>query len=171
MDRLSQAYGHLLWGLAIVAAALIGIMLVGIAADVFLRNVLVSGIRGIVEYTEFGLYLSVILAAPWLLNRGQHIRADLLGQFGPRPLLRVVDVLADALGLAVSAIVAWYALQSAIESYAIGSVVRRTVEIPEWMLIVPLAVAMLLLCGEFVFRLHRSIMHPDARHDDVRSMA
>jgi TRAP-type transport system small permease protein len=171
MDRLWRAYGRLLQVFALASAGLIALMLVGITLDVFLRNLLVTGIRGIVEYTEFGLYLATVLAAPWLLHAGQHIRADLLGQFGAGAWLRVVDSLADALGVAVTLVVGWYALQSAIESYAIGSVVRRTVEIPEWMLIAPLVLALALLFGEFVFRLRWSVTHPGERRQDARSIA
>jgi TRAP-type transport system small permease protein len=171
VERLWRAYGALLQIFAFLAAGLIAVMLAAITVDVLLRNILVTGIRGIIEYTEFGLYLATILAAPWLLHQGQHIRADLLGQFGSGAWLNVADALADALGIAVSLAVGWYALQSAIESYAIGSMVRRTVEMPEWMLMAPLVLAMALLLGEFIFRLDRSIRRPGERRDDARSIA
>jgi TRAP-type C4-dicarboxylate transport system permease small subunit len=170
-DRLWRAYGLLLRTLAMVAAGLVALMLVGIAVDVFLRNLFVSGIRGVVEYTEFGLYLSVILVAPWLLHQGQHIRADLLGQFGSGAWLRVVDALAEATGLVVSLIVFWYALWSTIDSYSIGSMVRKAVSFPEWLLIAPLVGVMALLVVEFAFRLRRCLTQSTGRHEDVRSVA
>lgn len=151
--QLRRLYGRLLRLLALLSAGVIAAMLVGVTADVLLRNLFVSGILGIVEYTEFGLYLSGILAAPWLLHTGQHIKADLVTQFASAPVTRVADVLTDVLGLAVSLVVGWYALQATIESRAAGSVVRRTVDIPEWLLIAPLGIIMMLLAGEFMIRL------------------
>jgi TRAP-type transport system small permease protein len=169
MERLGRGYGAILQGLAGLAAGLVALMLLGVTADVLLRNLLTSGIRGIVEYTEFGLYLATVLAAPWLLRQGQHIRADLLGQFASGASLKAIDALSDALGLGVSAVVGWYALQSAIESYRLGSVLRRTVEIPEWLLVAPLALSMALLCGEFGVRLRRTLA--GQRQADTRSAA
>jgi hypothetical protein len=88
------------------AAALVALMLVGVTLDVILRNVLVTGIPGIVEYTGVGLYLATVFAAPWLLHRGQHIRADLLGQWATGAWLKAVDALGDLIGLLVSLVVA-----------------------------------------------------------------
>lgn len=167
--RLRTLYGRLLECFALMAAGLVGAMLVGVTGDVLLRNLLVSGILGIVEYTEFGLYLSGILAAPWLLREGQHIKADLITQFASGPLAVGAEILSDVLGLAVSLTVGWYALQATLESRALGSVVRRTVEIQEWWLIAPLAIVMMLLAGEFLIRLARAL--GTARADGVRAEA
>ena len=168
---LAHFYAHLLRGLAMVAAALVALMLVGVTLDVVLRNVLVTGIRGIVEYTEFGLYLATVLAAPWLLHQGQHIRADVLGQWTSGPWLKAVDLFGDLVCLAVSLVVGWYALQSALESQALGSMVRRTVEFPEWWLIALLPVVMTLLAIEFALRLRGTLSSSGARQQDARSVA
>jgi TRAP-type C4-dicarboxylate transport system permease small subunit len=157
LRSLDRVYGRLQEGLAVLAAAILAVMLLGVTADVILRNVLVAGIRGVVEYTEFGLYLSGVLAAPWLLRQGQHIRADLISQFGPANLAHLLDVISEALGFLVTSVIGWYAAVSARESHAIGSAVRRTVEIPEWWLIAPLAFVMALLAGEFLLRLVHAV--------------
>jgi TRAP-type transport system small permease protein len=168
---LARAYDGLLWALAATAAGLIGAMLLGITLDVALRNLLVTGINGIVEYTEFGLYLSTVLAAPWLLRQGQHIRADLLGPWLKGAPLRLLDAAADLLGVGVSLVVAWYALATARESFALGSLVRRTVEFPEWWLIAPLPPVMLLLALEFLRRLALTLTAPGARPSDARAVS
>jgi TRAP-type C4-dicarboxylate transport system permease small subunit len=170
-EPVMRVYGRLLRGFAIGAAAIVALMLVGVTLDVLLRNVLVTGVHGIVEYTEFGLYLATVLAAPWLLHQGHHIRADVMGQWATGVWLKVIDIFADAVGLAVCIVVGWYALQSALESHALGSLVRRTVEFPEWWLIAPLPPVMALLAVEFALRLGRTLTSPSARHQDARSAA
>lgn len=132
-------------------------MLLAITADVLLRNIFVTGIRGIVEYTEYGLYLATVLAAPALLRSGQHIRVDLLGQFGSGAILKIVDVFSDLLGLVTTFVVGWYAVKSTIDSYMVGSVIRRTIDIAEWVFIAPLDLSLVLLFGEFGFRLIDSL--------------
>jgi TRAP-type C4-dicarboxylate transport system permease small subunit len=171
LDRAWRGLGLLLHGVALVGALVLAAMLVGIAADVVLRNAAGSGVRGIVEYTEFGLYLSTVLAAPWLLHRGSHIRADILTTVLPPRAANVVDALGDALGAAVCAAVGWYAFRAMEQSRGLGSMVRRTVTFPEWWLSAPLVPAMALLALVFLLRLARVVARPGERREDARSIA
>ena len=81
MQQLEEGFGHLLTALAMVAAALLLGMVLIISADVLLRNVpLVPGMMGVDwanQVSESMLMLITMLAAPWLLRRGQHIRVDI----------------------------------------------------------------------------------------------
>lgn len=164
-DRVSRAYGVLLAAPAAVAGLLVLAMVLLVTASVAMRAVTGAEIAGSVELTEIGLYLSAILAAPWLLHRGQHIRADLLGPALPPGPARVLEALADLLGLAVCLVLAWVSYGAAAQSAAIGGVVRRTVTYPEWWLAAPLPLCFALLAGEFVLRLLRP------RRDEARSVA
>jgi TRAP-type C4-dicarboxylate transport system permease small subunit len=156
-ERFYNAYGIALSGGAVLSSVILGITLVMVTLDVLLRNLFVSGILGVIEYTEMGLYVATVLTAPWLLREGQHIKVDLLSQFGPEPLARIADVLSDILGLVVMAIVGWYAFLSMRDSYLAGSVMRRSINFPEWLLLLPLVISMALLAGEFLLHLCLSI--------------
>ena len=63
-------------------------MMVIICADVVLRNVPIPGLpRGVAwsnEISELLLYLITMLAAPWLLREGRHIRVDIVLRAMPR---------------------------------------------------------------------------------------
>src|SRR6476660_43593 len=91
-ERFYSAYGIVLTGGAVLSAVILGITLVMVTLDVILRNMFVTGILGVIEYTEMGLYVATVLTAPWLLRAGQHIKVDLLSQFGPESVARVADV-------------------------------------------------------------------------------
>ena len=78
MKRLSFAFGRLFDALAFIAALILLAMVLIVTADIVLRNLTRGGISWANEVTEYALYLITLLAAPWLLRRGQHVRLDIL---------------------------------------------------------------------------------------------
>ncbi len=145
MDRLSHAYGRILDGLMLVACLLLLAMTLLIGADVVTRNVGLGGIAWSGEVSEDILYLLTLLAAPWLLRQGQHIRVDIL--------LRAAagkDRLARSSGSAIS----WGSPARSISSGTAGrcsppatsrgAITIKTLVTPEWWLLAPLPVAFLL---------------------------
>ncbi|MEO5883393.1 MAG: TRAP transporter small permease subunit, partial [Caldimonas sp.] len=80
--RLEAQFGTLLEALALVASLALLAMMAIICGDVLTRNVAMPGLpRGIAwsnEISELLLYLMTLLAAPWLLREGRHIRVDIL---------------------------------------------------------------------------------------------
>lgn len=172
LARASRAYGRLLAAPAAVAGALVLAMVLLITASVAQRAVTGAEIRGAVELSEIGLYLSAVLAAPWLLHKGQHIRADLLGPALPAGPARLLEAASDLLGLLVCLVLAWVAWGAVAQSAATGGLVRRTVTYPEWWLSAPLPAIFALLAGEFALRLLRVLRDPAApARDEARSVA
>src|SRR5579863_7109977 len=82
MKSMSDFYGSLLEKLFLTACGVLFLMMLMICADVLLRNVpLVPSLHGLSwadETSEYMLYLITMLAAPWLLRQGRHIRIDIL---------------------------------------------------------------------------------------------
>ncbi len=170
--RGARLYGLLLAAPAAVAGALVLGMVLLITASIAQRALTGAEIAGTVELTEIGLYLSTVLAAPWLLHQGQHIRVDLLGSALPRGPARLLEAASDLLGLAVCLVLFWVSWNAAAQSAATGALVRRTLTYPEWWLIAPLPLCFALLAGEFVLRLLRLVTDPTApRRDETRSVA
>jgi TRAP-type C4-dicarboxylate transport system permease small subunit len=159
MDRLSSLYGKLLEALALLACALLFLMMLMICADVLLRNVRLSEtVRGLAwsnEVSEAMLYLVTMLAAPWLLRRGQHIRIDILLRALPDKVAWYCEWACDVLALGCCAVMVWYGTQMAAASKAAGSLSIKTLVTPEWWLLAPLPVAFGLLAIEIGFRMRR----------------
>ena len=76
-----------------------------ICADVLTRNVAVPGLpRGVAwsnEVSELLLYAITLLAAPWLLREGRHIRVDIVLRALPKRAAYACEWIADVLGLVV----------------------------------------------------------------------
>ena len=101
--RLEARFGALLESLALVAGLALLAMVAIICGDVLTRNVAIPGLpRGIAwsnEISELLLYAMTLLAAPWLLREGRHIRVDILLRALPPRAAYACEWIADVLGL------------------------------------------------------------------------
>ena len=155
MDRLSRHYGRLLDGLMFLACLLLLAMTLIISTDVVSRNAGAGGIPWSSEVSEDILYLLTMLASPWLLRQGQHIRVDILLRALPPRVGWVLDWFGDLLGLACSLYFVWYGCKVLHASHQAGAISIKTLITPEWWMLAPLPVAFLLLAIEFIFRMYR----------------
>ena len=175
MSAAEAAYGRLIEALAVVASLLLLAMMLLICADVFTRNVPVPGLPlGIAwsnEVSELILYLITLLAAPWLLRGGRHIRVDIVLRVLPRRIAYACEWIADVLGLACCAWMVWYGTAAAGRSLVAGSLSIKTLVMPEWWFLVPLPLCFLLLAIEFGFRMRRLRAAEVGPRDDAVSAA
>jgi len=173
--RLEARYGRFIDALAVVASLLLLAMMLVICGDVFTRTVRVPGLpTGIAwsnEVSELMLYLITLLAAPWLLRAGRHIRVDILLRVLPPRVAYACEWLADVLGFACCLWMLWYGSAAAARSHASGSLSIKTLVMPEWWFLVPLPVCFALLAIEFVFRMRRLAHAEIGPRDDAVSAA
>ena len=171
MTRLSRAFGRLLDGLAALAALILLAMVVLTTGDVVLRNLVGRGFDWANEVSEYALYLTTLLAAPWLLRRAQHVRLDLVLVAVPPRIAWLMEIAGDALGLAVSLTLARYGFVMTHESLRFGSITIKNLVFPEWWLLAPLPITFVLLAIEFVFRLYRLARSERTRRNEATAVS
>jgi len=173
MQRLSSLYGRLLEALALAACGVLFFMLLIICADVLLRNVALlpslRGLRWANEISEYMLYLLTMLAAPWLLRQGQHIRVDILLRALPARIGWYCEWVGDAIAFVCCIAMVASGANAAYASYAAGALVIKVLVTPEWWSLVPLPLAFLLLAVEVIFRMYRLSCGERAPRDDAVS--
>jgi TRAP-type C4-dicarboxylate transport system permease small subunit len=172
VKKLSDLYGRLLTGLALAGCAVLFAMMLVICADVLLRNVrILPGVYSVPwanEATEYGLYLITMLVAPWLLRQGQHIRIDVVLRIIPARLAWYCEWACDTVALACCLVMAYAAFKATLASMKIGSMVIKTLAIPEWWLLAPLQICAALLAIEVLFRMARLWQgEPGPREDAI----
>ncbi len=175
MERLSLAYDRLLEACALAACGVLFLLMAMICADVLLRNAaIVPGLDGLSwsnELSESMLYLLTMLAAPWLLRQGQHVRVDILLRVIPRRAAWYCEWIADSIALACCVVMVVYGTRSALASFGAGSLSIKTLIMPEWWLLAPLPAAFALLGIEILFRMRRLHLGERAARDDAVSTA
>jgi TRAP-type transport system small permease protein len=171
MARLSEWYGRLLDALVLVACLLLLIMTIMIGADVVSRNVGGGGVAVSNELSEDILYLMTLLAAPWLLRQGQHIRVDIILRALPVRAAWLLEWVGDIVGLLCCLYFVWYGYLITRASYDAGSINIKTLVTPEWWTLAPLPLGFALLGIEFIFRIHRLSVAEVGLRDDAVSAA
>lgn len=173
--RLEARFGALIEAFALGASLLLLAMMLIICADVLLRNVAVPGLpNGVAwsnEISELMLYLLTMLAAPWLLREGRHIRVDIVLRVLPRRAAYVCEWIADGLGFACCLWMVWYGSAASLRSWGGNALSIKTLVMPEWWFMAPLPLCFALLAIEFVFRMRRLAAAEVGPRDDAVSAA
>lgn len=152
---MARTYYALVHALAVIAALVLGAMALLVTFDVIARNLRFGAFPWILEISEYSLPLATFLVAPWLLERNEHVRLDLLLQALSEPVARSIERLADLLGIAICAIFVVYSLRLIADSMQLGSRIYKTVEFPEWWTFAPVPLCFALLLIGFARRLRR----------------
>jgi TRAP-type C4-dicarboxylate transport system permease small subunit len=148
-----RLYALLLKGLAAGAAILLGAMALLVTLDVLVRNVGFGTIAWVNEVSEYSLPVATLLIAPWLLHRNEHVRLDVLLVSLPRAASRLLEKTCDVFGIAICAVFVWYSIRLILDSSRIGSMVVKTLAIPEWWQYALVPLCFSLLAVEFARRL------------------
>lgn len=148
-----KLYGLLLRSLAAAAAVLLGVMALLVTLDVAMRNVGLGTIAWVNEVSEYSLPAATLLIAPWLLHTNGHVRLDVLITTLPRRFSSLLEKGCDVIGIAICAVFVWYGIRLILDSSRIGSMVVKTLAIPEWWQYALVPVSFTLLAVEFARRL------------------
>ena len=124
----SRAVGYL------SVATVIALMLLTVA-DVFLRYVFNSPIRGTIELTEM-MMVWILLVVAWGALEGSHVKIDILmSRFSPR-VQATVEIFTFLVSLGIYAVIVWQGVVAAV--YAFDNNVKSTMlSLPEsvsWLL-------------------------------------
>ena len=148
-----RLYVALLQGFAYIAAVIVGLMALAVTFDVVARNLGWGNTGWVVELSEYSLPVATLLVAPYLLYRNEHVRLDILLTLMPRRGALFLERCADIVGMMICAVFIWYSAKLIYDSAQLGSMVVKTLSIPEWWQYALLPVSFSLLAIEFARRL------------------
>jgi len=147
------ACARVLDAIGVAAGAAFALIALATTWDVLLRNLAGGTLAGLGDLVEYILFVATFLAAPWLLRENGHVQVDFLVAALPAPLRRSVRRAANAVGLAVCAVLLVFAARVAWTSWTDHNMVLKTLVFPEWWLYAVIVVSMALLSLEFLRRL------------------
>jgi TRAP-type C4-dicarboxylate transport system permease small subunit len=145
-----RVYDAVLYGMALVAGAMMVAMMAMIATDVGLRNLGYQSSAHLFTFTEYFLLLIPLLGAPWLVREKGHIYIELLlGALPPKGRTALTwGVL--ALCLAVCGVLAWYGGAITVQNYLQGEKDVRSFDMPRWLLMLSMPLAFGMMGLEFL---------------------
>jgi TRAP-type C4-dicarboxylate transport system permease small subunit len=132
---------------------LVAMMLLTVA-DVVMRAVSNTPIRGTFELIELLLACSFFLALPAVFLRDEHLVVDVIDHVAPRRVVRWLDIAGAVLSAAVLAVMAWRMLPLARDMHAFGDV-SADLAIPKiwyWVPVLVGVIASILAALVFLFK-------------------
>jgi TRAP-type C4-dicarboxylate transport system permease small subunit len=148
-----KAYRLVLQAFAWAAAILLGATALAVTLDVLARNLGIGATGWVVEVSEYSLPVATLLVAPWLLYRNEHVRLDVVLVALPRPMALALERCADVLGILICTVFVWFGAKLIGDSARMGSMIIKTLVIPEWWQYALVPVSFALMAVEFARRL------------------
>lgn len=151
--------GLLVRMLCVLAVLLLAGMMLGICAEVILRIFGFPSIVGMIELTEYALFISTFFIAPYLLRTNEHIRVDLVVARIDPANARYVECGVMIVVMLVSLVTGIISTNLMLRSFNEGMLVFKDLIFPQWWLdwIIPLSsLAMFLQALEMLIPLLRS---------------
>ncbi|MGB3071297.1 MAG: TRAP transporter small permease [Ottowia sp.] len=137
-------------GLALAAAS-IGIVMVLVSMDAIFRYAFNAPMQWIGEVVSYYLLIGAgYFAVSATYREGDHINIDLLQQKMPAKMRAVVDGVCSALVAIVFGLIAWLALEHAIEAFQNNEYKPGYITWPVWLSLAPIPLGAAVLCARLV---------------------
>ena len=152
LARLLAAYDRVLTATGFLCGAVFVVLAVLISLDVLLRNIGVYSSAWLLEVTEYALFATTFLAAPWVLRLASHVRVDLVVSLVPAAVARRLELSADAAGFVCALLLARHGWRIALDAFVRGDLIVKELIVPEWWLLAVIPVSGTMMAIEFARR-------------------
>lgn len=150
---MTKVFERVISALADVSALIIAFIVLAITGEVIMRHVFVRPLSWTVEVTEYLQLYIAFFAAAAVLKEGGHITLDLLSrgpQVGAKRFLRPIG---NLLGVVATITMFFFSSITFCQAITAGTTVFKTLDVPRWLILLPLPVGFFLLAAGFLRRL------------------
>jgi len=140
MRLIFRLNGWLVRILCVLGVLVIAVMALGVSAEVILRMFNFPSIMGLIELTEYGLFISTFFMAPHLLRTNEHIRVDIAMSRVDPATARAFEYFVLASIIVVCVVTGTVSTLMLIDSIRAATLIFKDLVIPQWWLdwIIPL---------------------------------
>jgi len=143
MSFLISLYNGCIRGLAALAALIVASLAFLIVADVTLRSFGFEPPAATVALTEYALLYFTMAAAPWLVRQRGHVAVRIVFDRLSPSTRRWWEYAIYGLSALVAFSIAMIAGSLLVESLVLGDVEQRSIDVPRWLLFLPLMIGFL----------------------------
>jgi len=134
MKTMLRMLDFLTWLLFVLAALLVGLILLVVAYDMASRNFGLPTAMWAVNSVEYAMLHITFLALPWLVRTRGHVSVEVLLMALPPRLRHMHEVFLHILAAAVCFYIAWRSGMAFVQAVVSGSYEVRTFDTPMWIL-------------------------------------
>ena len=166
MKKAGEAFDRLLALTGVIPGVIVAALAIGVAAEVFARNIGITGFYWMLEAVEYGLLTLTMVGAAYVLSIGRHVTVDLVLNALPGRLRRQFRIGIDAVIVAVALIIVYYGIVTAHLAYVEDSTLFKSFDIKEWIPAAVVPVGMSLFAVEAIRQLVISIRRRNDETDE-----
>lgn len=156
LDRFEALFNAFNTFIAGMVAASIGAFAILIPFDLMLRKLRWGNLPWLGEGIEYALYVGVFLSAAWVLQKGAHVRVDIIVAALPKRFAVRMEKALDIVGAVLCAVLCYYGVAAAITEFIDETMPDKDLRIDNWYMMVAFALAFALLTIEFLLRVRRA---------------
>ena len=152
MNFFFRLYEGLLQARGVFSSLIIASIALLLTTDVFLRNKGLGNMPWLLEVTEYGLFASTFLAAPWVLRVGGHVKVDIFLKIIPEFFSDLVQKYINIVGFIICSILFIFSLRATFDAWSIESLIIKELILKEWLLLSLIPFTTFILSLEFIFQ-------------------
>lgn len=150
MDAFINAIKTLSRLFGVIAVLLLTAGMLVVCQQVFMRYVLNQSTVWQTEFVTYAIVASTFIGSPYVLLRRGHVNVDLLPLYLPHKARVVLALVASAAALVFCVALAWTSFELWHEAWAGGWRTQTVWALPLWIVYLPMALGMGLLCLQYV---------------------
>ena len=156
IDRFEAWFNAFNTFIAALVALSIGAFAILIPIDLLLRKLNWGNFPWLGEGIEYALYVGVFLSAAWVLQKGAHVRVDIIVAALPQRAAARLEKALDLIGAVLCAVLCYYGIDAAIIEYVDHTLPDKDLRIDNWYMMAAFALAFAMLTIEFLLRFRRA---------------
>jgi TRAP-type C4-dicarboxylate transport system permease small subunit len=149
MNLIINAYNKLILGLAVIGGMLLALIFVGIISDVTIRTLGFNSLQWYSAVAEYSLFFCTMFGAPYLVRHKGHVVVESLRLAMPPTVRKILEKIVYIVCIFLSLLFVYYGAIETIEAIKTGEQDLRSIDMPKWLLMVPVPIGFSLVAIEF----------------------
>lgn len=149
---IGRIFERVLDGFSFLSGSVLIFMSISINIEVIMRYCFNRPTSWAVDFNGYALIYMTFLSAAWVLKKDGHVKIEILLDYLPKKVQRILNVITSAIGASLSAIFTWYSLQIMLEALRQKEMFVESVIVPRWPILMVMPIGAFLLVLQFIRR-------------------
>lgn len=159
LSRVAYLFDRIIDILAVIAAVLLGVLVVLICSEVFSRMFFRHSILAVIEISEYSLLYITFLGTTWVLRKDKHTRMDIALVLLNSKTQIIVNIVTSLVSALICLILTWYGGKVVWKFFQMDYQLIKTLSLPFHLIIGIIPIGGFLLFVQYLRRAYGYLMN------------